>query len=263
MKRPALVVLLLSTLVVRAEDWQATVTPTAPGAFPMLRPLRATYKFGWSALDAATAEIDFSTSKDGLLKLELKARTVGLVRSLWRMDCQQTASCQVATLRPVSAQQTEIYKDQTLQTKLDFGPEGVARLRESKPPDKNPARTKYFKFSPIFDLHSALLFVRSQPLRSGDVLRLVVYPATDPYLAEIAVSGRETIEVGKEQRRSIKLGVKLHRITKKLELESHKKFKRATVWMSDDGDRLLLKIAAEISVGSVWAEMETVEFAAP
>ena len=60
-----------------------------------------------------------------------------------------------------------------------------------------------------------------------------------------------------------KLELKLRRITKKLELEPHAKFKRATAWLSDDRDRLLLKIQAEVSVGSVWTELESVQFREP
>jgi len=53
----------------------------------------------------------------------------------------------------------------------------------------------------------------------------------------------------------------LQGITKALTLEPHKKFKEAFAWMSDDRDRLLLKIKAEIFVGSVWAELTSVKFA--
>ncbi len=44
---------------------------------------------------------------------------------------------------------------------------------------------------------------------------------------------------------------------KNLELEPHKKFKRAFAWLSDDRDRMLLKIEAEIFVGSVWCELQS------
>jgi Protein of unknown function (DUF3108) len=95
------------------------------------------------------------------------------------------------------------------------------------------------------------------------VVRLVVYPAVGAYLAEVQVLGREKIEVGKKKYDAVKLGLKLRAITKKLELEPHAKFKKATAWLSDDRDRLLLKMQAEIFVGSVWTELESVKFAEP
>jgi hypothetical protein len=46
-----------------------------------------------------------------------------------------------------------------------------------------------------------------------------------------------------------------------MQLEPHRKFKRASAWLSDDRDRLILKVQADIAVGSVWTELQTVEFA--
>jgi hypothetical protein len=251
---------LLLAAAARAADWQATLTPLQPGPFPPLRPLHATYRFGWSAMHAATADFDFSQTKDGPLKLEVKARSEGVVRKLWKMDAAHTALCDAATLLPISMRQKETYRDETLTTSLDFDAGGVSRLRESDPPGKSPPKTKRFKYAGLFDLHSALLFVRSQPLSNGDVVRIVVYPAVDPYLAEIEVLGRERIEVAKKKYDAVKLGLKLREITKKLELKPHAKFKKGTAWLSDDRDRLLLKIQAEVFVGKVWTELESVKF---
>jgi hypothetical protein len=42
-------------------------------------------------------------------------------------------------------------------------------------------------------------------------------------------------------------------------LVPHGKFKRATAWISDDSDRLPLRMNAQIFVGSVWVELVKVE----
>ena len=263
MKRAFAIVLACWTIAARGEDWQTKLTPPVLGAAPPMRLLHATYRFGWSKFDAASADFDYTRTKEGPLKLEVKTRTDGFVRKLWAMDATHTALFEPTTLRPIGAVQTEVYKKETLTTKLDFDPEGVSRLRESNPPDKNPPKTKRFLFPGVFDLYGALLFVRSQPLQKDETVRLVVYPATDPYLAEVKVAGREKITVGKKSYDAVKLDIKLRRITKKMELEKHAKFKKATAWMSDDRERLLLKIQAEVSVGRVWTEMESVKFTEP
>ena len=59
----------------------------------------------------------------------------------------------------------------------------------------------------------------------------------------------------------MKLEVKLRAVKKDLTLVPHKKFKQAQAWISDDRDRLLLRVEAEVFVGSVRAEMEKAEFA--
>jgi hypothetical protein len=59
---------------------------------------------------------------------------------------------------------------------------------------------------------------------------------------------------------AIKLDLQLKRIGKHMELEPHRKFRRASIWVSDDADRLLLRIEAQIFVGTVWAELQSVHF---
>jgi hypothetical protein len=246
-----------------AGDWRDTLTPLQPGKFPLLRPLKATYKFGWSALTAADADFDFTRLKGGRLKLVVNAKTTGFVRSLWRMDAKHESLCDAATLRPICLQQTETYKAKTLIAKDNFSQQKVERWLESKPAADSPAKWRNFKCENVFDLQSALLFARSQPMKTGDVYRLIVYPAKEAYLAEIDVVGREPLTVAGKEYDGIKCELRLQGVTKDLQLEPHKKFKRACIWVSDDRDRLLLKIQAEVFVGSVWAELDSLKFSDP
>jgi hypothetical protein len=43
-------------------------------------------------------------------------------------------------------------------------------------------------------------------------------------------------------------------------LEPHRKFRRATVWISDDANRIPLRIEAQIFVGTVFAELQAMRF---
>ena len=105
--------------------------------------------------------------------------------------------------------------------------------------------------------------MRSQPLRDRSVYRVVVYPATNAYLATVTVIGREKISVRAGTYNAIKLDLQLKRINKRFELEPHRKFRRATIWVSDDPERLLLRIEAQVFVGTVFAELQSVHFDAP
>ncbi len=245
-----------------AGDWRESLTPSKPGKFAPLPPLKATYRFGWGALSAARAQFDFSKLPRGELRLTVSTATSGAVRALWRMDARHEAICRQAALRPVSLVQTETYSDESLRTRVTFDAEGVSRLRESVPANGKPARTKRFECPNVFDLQTGLLFVRSQPLRTGDIYRFVVYPAVGAYLARVSVVGSEKMQAAGRSYEAVKLEIQLQAVEKNLRLAAHKKFKRATAWLSDDRDRLLLKIAADVAVGSVWAELEKVEIAA-
>jgi len=240
-------------------DWRDTISRQA-GTFPMLRPAKLHYAFGWSGFTAAEADATFGRSESGKCKLDLKARTVGFVRSLWKMDTTASSNCSQTTLRPLKLTQTESYAKKTLTTSVDFSPEGATQLRVRTPADRSSPRPKAFGFPDLHDLNSALLFIRSQPLAQADSMNLCVYPASAPYLATVTVLGREKIKVAGRKWEAIKADLKLVAVKDDLTLKPHAKFKKATAWLSDDRDRLLLKVEAEVFVGSVWAELQNFEF---
>ena len=245
-----------------AENWQATLSKDPAGNFPELRPLRASYRFGWSGLTAATGDVHFTKPSENKFKLHGTGRTIGLVRALWKLDVNYQAGASAQTLRPIETQQIESYRSKKIVTHLTFTNNGVTRVRTERKGEAE-AKTRQFNFPNLFDLFSAMLYLRSQPLQDGSVYRVVAYPATNAYLATITVSGREKISVHAGSYNAIKLDLQLKRIGKHLELQPHRKFRHATIWVSDDAERLLLRIEAQVFVGTVFAELQSVRFDNP
>jgi hypothetical protein len=243
-----------------AANWQATVTKDPAGTFPELRPLHASYRFGWSGFTAATGEVRFSKPSGNKFEFDGTGRTIGLVRVLWKLDVNHRATASAETLRPIETQQTENYHWKKIVTHLAFTNSGVTATKTESQSGKAETKTRQFSFPELFDLHSTVLYLRSQPLRDHGVYRVVVYPATNAYLATVTVLGREKVSVHAGSYNAIKLDLQLKRVGKHMELEPHRKFRRATIWVSDDADRLLLRIQAQIFVGTVWAELQSVHF---
>lgn len=241
-----------------ASDWEKTVPILERGKFPNPRPLQATYQFGWNDVVAANAEINFGQS-DGKLQLVGSGETTGVVRALWRFDVQHRATADATTLRPISMHQVDETRKKIVTTDLTFNANGVVRTRVDNKTPKAPA-PKTFNFPGLLDLHSALLLLRSQPLNNGAVYRFVVYPATNGYLATVTVARRETIKVGAGSYPAIKLDLQLRKVNKQRELEPHKKFRQASAWLSDDNDRLLLRIEARVFVGTVFVDLQSAKF---
>ncbi len=242
-----------------AANWQSTISKDPPGNFSGLRPLRGTYRFGWSGLTAATGDVRFTREGDRF-EFDGTGRTVGFVRALWKFDVTHHAVADVQTGRPLETQQTENYRSKKLVTHLAFTSNGVTRTRTEGEGTAAETKTREFNFPNLFDLHSAALYLRSQPLKDRSVYRVVVYAATNAYLATITVIGREKVSVHAGSYNAIKLDLRLKRVGKHLELEPHRKFRRATVWVSDDADRLLLRIEAQIFVGMIFADLQSVHF---
>lgn len=248
---------LASTAV--AANWQSTLTKDPPGNFPELRPLRANYSFGWAGFTAATGEVHFIKLPENRFQLEGTGRTIGLVRALWKFDVNYRALADAETLRPIEMKQTEMVRSKKTVTRLTFTGAGVIRAR-TEGQKAEVTKTAEFSFPNLFDLHAAMLYLRSQPLKERSVQRVVVYPATSAYLATVMVLGREKISVRAGTYNAIKLDLQLKKIGKNLELEPHRKFRRASAWVSDDANRILLRAEAQIFVGTVFAELQSIRF---
>ena len=243
-------------------NWQTTVSKDPPGNFPPLRPLHANYVFGWSGFTAATAEAQFSWPAADQCQIQGSGRTVGLARALWRYDVNYRAVANGDTLRPVESVQDDIYWKKKITTHLTFSGTGVRRTRSETPPGVQ-SKPRDFSFPNLFDLQTAMLYLRSQPLRDRSVYRLVVYPTTNAYLATATVVGHEKTTVRAGTYNAIKIDLQLKKVGKNLELEPHRKFRRATIWVADNADRLVLRIEAQVFVGTVFAELQSVKFDEP
>ena len=252
-------VVALCTLLLGA-NWEATLSKEPAGNFPELRPLRASYRFGWSGFTAATGDVHFSKPAGDKFQFDGTGRTIGFVRALWKLDVNHRAIANAETLHPIETQQTENYRSKKIVTNLTFATAAVTRTRTEGEGAAAKTTTRQFSFPNLFDLHSAALYLRSQPLKDRSVYRIVVYPATNAYLATLTVVGREKISLHAGTYSAIKVDLKLKRIGKHFELEPHKKFRRASIWVSDDAERLLLRIEAQIFVGTVFAELQSVHF---
>src|SRR5207245_5213523 len=63
-----------------SANWEATLSKEPAGNFPELRPLRASYRFGWSGLTAATGDVHFSKPTGDKFQFDGTGRTIGFVR---------------------------------------------------------------------------------------------------------------------------------------------------------------------------------------
>src|SRR6266446_10312013 len=125
----AITILFASWTGSSAADWQATLSKEPAGNFPELRPLRASYRFGWSGLTAATGDVHFSKPTGDKFQFDGTGRTIGFVRALWKLDVNHRAVANAETLHPIETQQTENYRSKKIVTNLTFTAAEVTRTR--------------------------------------------------------------------------------------------------------------------------------------
>lgn len=239
-------------------DWVQNLTSRRPpGNFAPPPPMRMVYRFGWSGFPAARAELQFQAGH-GVYQSDATGATYGFPRTLFRLDVIYQSVTDRATLHPLHLYQEERYRAESVRTTVDYKPDHLVALRQVTP-EKNSPKPSTFDLTPVFDIQSAVLWLRSTPLQPDQKETLIVWPSNAPYLATVTVVGREPIRVGGEERPAIKLDLDLKRIDKHLQLKEHKKFKSGRAWLSDDELRVPLRVEADIFIGYVFAELESIQ----
>jgi Protein of unknown function (DUF3108) len=258
----AAVFFLLVTLTGKAvtePPWADSITTgKGPGRFPLPPDVHLTYRFGWSGITAAHADVHL-VNQDDTVKTTASGSTTGFARTLFRLDLDHECVSHRSSMLPIHVVQDEKYANLLVHTTIQFNSEGVTSLREVTP-SKDPPKPRTLEFYPVYSLETALMWLRSQPLTDGEKEVMVVYANNAAYLGTIKVAGRERIRIGDSERNAIKVDFTFKSIDQHLELRTYKRFKSGRGWLSDDQLRLPLRVEADIFIGYVFAELETADF---
>lgn len=243
--------------------------PPDPATLTDPRPFKAVYRLTWGSLTAARAEANCTLPDDGAtIRTTLKTATVGVTRSLWQMDAEHVALADRATQRPILIEEVDKREQKDITSRVDFTPDGATRSVRTTYKDASPTpapskgKPKTFLYPNMLDMHSALLHLRGVPLANGQSHVVLIMTVTNPYLVTLKALGRETLEIKAGKRAAIRCSLALGKISKNGELLPQKKFKSATVWISDDAERTLLRAEVKIFVGTVTMELESIQFQA-
>jgi hypothetical protein len=248
---------LMSAQTQGTAAWAGTVTKDSPGSFPLLTPSRIEYDLSWNNLvSAGSAKIRFQNAGDAWIA-RAEAGTTGLARSLWKYDCTMASILDAASLQSRYMEHSETDSAETISYRVGFEPKEVRTEAKITPKGgKTTEKLTRSPYGPMDDLQAAILYVRSQPLKTGQVITRVVQPFDRPYLATFTVQGRETRKVSGVSYPTIRLDVKIRKLhVTKLDLAPFKKMKTATIWVSDDAWRLPVEMHASIWVGFISATM--------
>ncbi len=242
-----------------APAWKAELTSPAKGPHPDLKPIALDFQLSWKGMiDAGTIRMEFAppdVKKRGAYVIRSSSRSQGVAARLYPYQSHFWSEVHPGTLRPRFFQATEIDKKSDETTTIRYFDNRV----ESKQVEVNlktrasKTSTEVFPFAPVFDIYSAMLHIRSQRLAPGDRITLLIHPFDNPYLLRVRCHGRENLN----GRPAIRLTVGMQKIDRKtLQLLPYKKLKRdATLWISDDADRIPIEFRAAVFIGDVRASL--------
>lgn len=244
--------------------WEDRVSAIGPGEFPALAtPFRATYRIGWSGITAARAEMVIKRVPGGeTYEFRAETTTVGTARRLWPLDATIHSTVSASRLRPIRIEQTEERSDRSLRESVRFDASGADRTRTvvSKAAGvESRTESKRFDSPALQDFMSAFLLLRSQSLVPGETKTVAIMSPSVPYLMTLTVRNREEISLRAGKCRAIRLSVDaIQRVKDDGSLAPHKRFRSATIWISDDVTRQILRVQSQVFVGSVFLELDSV-----
>ncbi len=257
-----------ATLTRGAQDspprWMNEVTLLDPGEHHAIPPCELAYHVSWNGLikaGEATLKLGLRDPKvpENLLGT-CESRSAGLASRLWSYKNVFRSKVDSASLRPIFFEARETEKKERVVTQARFAKGVVTSTETVTQRNDGKAKTKerVFAYDHAHDLLSAVLYLRSHPLKDGDEINMVVHPFKSAYFTKFRVEGRETFDSPLGRQKAIRLGIELYKIDRDdLELKSYDKFKKATIWMSEDAFRLPLEVRSEVFIGSVRATLQS------
>lgn len=249
----------LVPIATAAPAWNGELTSPAPGAFAKPVPSVLEFQLSWKGMvQAGTVRIEFAPAdavKPGNYVVRSNSQSVGAAALLFAYHSNFWSEIDPVSLRPRYFRAVETDDKETVTTTVRHSATQAESEEISKNLKTGISKTTHrgFAISPVFDIFSAMLHVRSQKLDTGDRITLAILPFDNPYLLKVKVEGREV----HEGRKAIRLSVGMRKINRKtLELMPYKKLKKdATLWLSDDADRIPIELRAAVFIGDVRATL--------
>ena len=254
-------IIALATGHLAAADppWKKQLSPAVPGPFMPVPSGTIDLQVSWKGMiEAGNLRMEWAppdANKPGTYVVRSSAQSSGLAAVLFPYQNHFWAELDPASLKPrlfhaveTDARETKTSTSRFFDDHVEYK-ESAKSLDGSKVSDKNVE----FKFAPVFEIFSAMLMVRSQKLDDGDQIFLVIQPFDTTHLVHVTVKGHEV----HHDRKTIRLSVSMDRIARKsLDLKPYKKLKGdATLWLSDDADRIPVELRAAVFIGDVRATL--------
>ena len=241
--------------------WKGELSSPTLGNHQRIAPGVLDLKVTWNGMiDSGKLRIHFAPAdakKPKAYVVTSTATSTGAAAKIFPYQSDFWSELDPETLKPRLFNAVETDSSEKTTTVTRFSSTKVTCSETSQPLPKGTPKTteKTFEFAPVFDIFSAMLYVRSQKLVNGDSIKLVIQPFKTPYLLTINVAGREN-HAGRE---TIRLTVGMRKIDPiTMELRAYKKMKKnATLWLSDDQDRIPVEFRAAIFIGDIRAKLDS------
>ncbi len=243
--------------------WMKNVTRLPPGNHADLRPVALEYTLDWNhRVNAGRVQLSVVKSEErtGRFVGDAEGRSTGFARLLYPYDFRARSIVDQNSLRPLTFQLVEKERNTENSYDIVFETKRQIYTTTSKQKDGTISNTGRFRFDFGQDALSSAFYLRSQPLKDGDEITMVVTPFNRPYLATFQVLGRESHKVKGKTYDAIKLDAKIGKVNPDLSIKTYEKVRQTTLWFSDDSYRIPLELQSQLAFGYVSARLDELKW---
>jgi hypothetical protein len=244
-------------------EWMKNVTRLPPGNHADLRAVALEYTLDWNhRVNAGRFEISImkSETNDGRFVGDAEGRSTGFARLLYPYDFRAKSIVDQSSLRPLTFQLVERERSGENSYDIIFERRRQIFTTTSKKKEETISNTGRFRFDFGQDALSSAFYLRSQALKDGDKISMVVTPFNRPYLANFVVLGRESHSVKGKTYQAIKLDAQIGKVNPDLSIKNYDKVKTTTLWFSDDEYRIPLELQSQLTFGYVSARLDEMKW---
>ena len=244
-----------SSIASAEPAWKKTIPAFSAGKQPALKPQKLDYVMSWNGkLNSGRLTMIFD--KEGahykdLYVSQAYGRSTGLASLLFPFVFNYTSFTKPGTYEPVVFVSEETDKEDTTRIENKYQKSSTSHSRtitdkKTSKVEKKPK--KVFKQRNTHDPLSAMLYLRGRELKNGQVVNLCLFPFRSAQYAQVTVLGREK----HNGYACIKLDLRIRNVDYDThELKEYKKLKKATIWITDDEDRILVELRSKVFIGDV------------
>lgn len=256
----SLSILGLGSIAQADTSWMQKIKPFKNGPHPKLKPTRLKYDLSWKGtVKAGEITFDFNKKDNRYKDLDISqayGRSQYAAYAVFPYQFSMTSFAKSTTQKPLMFIADEKDKREKVKTSNTFKKNGVIHTSTKNKYIHNTTKKREhtFSYANSHDPMSAIQYIRRQTLKNGEKIYLCLHPFNSPMFSEVTVLGREK----HNGRACIKLDVKLQKIDKKtMHLKSYDKLKKATLWISDDTNRIMVELRSEVFIGDVRAVLKS------
>lgn len=212
------------------------------------------YSVGWEGINAASCSVTVDKHGDSYV-IESAARTYSGVDLLYKLRYTATS---ILSAKDFSSKSLVIEQQENTRHKqiaIEFAPDlrDIYAIRGKGPNDPNKKTVSFAPGNFTLDPVGATFLARTVDWNVGDTKHFDVFNGKSRYLISLTAHKRTTLDINGETRPVIALVPHVRNLTA---IKPGSKLRDATIYVSDDSKREVLRIESAVFIGRVITELE-------